>query len=151
MSWYLPAGRPGITATPVTEEKSVRFPSVSRFRTVTRASGDHASRRVRNRNVQSGQLLCGKLDGTQQGSSEKAPDRAKNISFHSCSHPIRRPPPCQEADIPRNPTLFFECRTPYLRLTGGSNITKALEMAAASPCSICSMLCCAERRYPCNP
>ena len=61
---------------------------------------DHASRRVGNRNVQSGQLLCGKLDGKQQGRSEKSPlTREKDLVF-TCA-PARSGVRwlCQETDF----------------------------------------------------
>jgi hypothetical protein len=35
-----------------------------------------------------------------------------------------------------NPASISECGTTYLRLTGGGNIAKALEMAAGNPCKI---------------
>src|SRR4029077_16435307 len=96
---------------------------------------DHTSGRVGNRNVQGGQLLCGKLGGKQQGKPEKSRKRTESFFLHLCPRRFRVRWDARRRVL-RNPASISECGTPYLRLTGSGNITKALEIAAGSPCKI---------------
>ena len=99
VSWYLPAGRPGITATPV-HGREISSLSVG-FQVPDGDSrpGDHASGRIRNRNVQGGQLLCGKLESKELDGKEKEEDRPKKswdcakraILLRSVTFPVNSP------------------------------------------------------------
>ena len=52
------------------------------------------------------------------------------LPVRSCQQIVR----CFEIAFFRNPASISGCGTPYLRLTDGGNIAKALEIAAVSPC-----------------